>query len=281
MAKDNIAQRELLPLIEHKVEDNPIDQRATDGYVNATAMCKAAGKQINDYARLKATPEYLDALSAETGIPVSDLIQTIKGGVPQMQGTWVHPQVAIHLAQWLSPQFAVKVTQWVFDWMNGGGIRAELPDHIKRYLVNRGKIPSTHFSMLDQMTLKLLAGLEQHGYQIPNSMMPDISLGRMFSKWLRDNGYEPDGFPSYSHEFIDGRPIVQARLYPNELMTEFNLRLESWIVDGRALKYFGDRDQAAIAPLKALYAELPEPEKKTELSHFNKKLKKAINNPIN
>ena len=194
-----------------------------------------------------------------------------------MQGTWVHPQVAIHLAQWLSPQFAVKVTQWVFDWMNGGGVRSELPDHIKRYLVNRNKIPSTHFSMLDQMTLKLLAGLEQHGYTIPDNMMPDISLGRMFSGWLRKNGYEPDSFPSYEHEFIDNyRPKVKARLYPNELMTEFNLQLEDWIKDGRALKYFGDRDNASIAPLKQLYAELPAPVGDSD-SQFDISLKKAIN----
>ncbi|WP_419902348.1 KilA-N domain-containing protein [Kiloniella sp.] len=40
------------------------------------------------------------------------------------QGTWVHPKVAIHLAQWLSPEFAVQVTNWVFDWMNGGSTAA-------------------------------------------------------------------------------------------------------------------------------------------------------------
>jgi len=31
-------------------------------------------------------------------------------------GTWVHPRVAIHVAQWISPQFAVKVTEWVEEW---------------------------------------------------------------------------------------------------------------------------------------------------------------------
>lgn len=264
---DNIGQGELLPLIRHYVEEQPISQRASDGYVNATAMCQAVGKQINDYARLKTTPQYLDALSSETGIPVSDLIQSIKGGQPGLQGTWVHPQVAIHLAQWLSPEFSVKVTKWVFDWMSGGMARQQMPNHIQRYLVNRNKIPSTHFSMLDQMTLKLLASLEEFGYQIPYSMMPDISLGRMFSKWLRENGYDPDSFPTYNHEFIDRqRPTVSARLYPNELMTDFNLQLEAWIRDGRAFKYFGDRDQLSIEPMKRLFSQLPSPQSRMTLN---------------
>jgi hypothetical protein len=47
------------------------------------------------------------------------LVQIKKGGVKNEQGTWVHPQVAIHLAQWLSPTFAVKVSKWVFNWMSG------------------------------------------------------------------------------------------------------------------------------------------------------------------
>ena len=43
-------------------------------------------------------------------------------------------------------------------------------------------------------------------------------------------------------EVNDGlRPVVDARLYPNELMTDFNLELENWIRDGRALKYFRER----------------------------------------
>ena len=46
-------------------------------------------------------------LSSDIGIPMSGLIQIICGGQPHLQGAWVHPQVAINLAQWLSPKFAV------------------------------------------------------------------------------------------------------------------------------------------------------------------------------
>ena len=250
-----------LPVIPREVQNNLIHQRANDGYINATAMCQAAGRRFNDYTRLDGTRAFIQALSTETGIPATELIQVLRGGNPDLQGAWVHPQVAIHLAQWLSPEFAVQVSRWVFEWLSGQAERrVGLPDHVRRYLVNRTKIPATHFSMLDQMVLRLLAPLEDHGYILPANLMPDISLGRMFSGWLRDRGYDPDSFETYDHEFLDHRPTVQARLYPNELITEFNQQLEVWLRDGRARRYFGERDAAAIAPLDQVLAALPAPE---------------------
>jgi hypothetical protein len=67
------SKQTLLPFIEHKVETSSINQRAYDGYVNATALCKACNKQFNDYTRLASTQEFLKELSTETGIPVSEL----------------------------------------------------------------------------------------------------------------------------------------------------------------------------------------------------------------
>lgn len=251
-----------MTLIHHEVRDSVIDQRAIDGYVNATAMCKVAGKPWGNYWRTTQTQEFVQALSADLHIRISELIQSVKGGNPAFQGTWVHPQVAIHLAQWLSPEFAVKVSQWVFEWFSGGGPRRSmLPDHVRRYLVNRRKIPNTHFSMLNQMTLQLLAPLEDKGYILPGRLMPDIALGKMFSQWCRANGYEPKTFPAYRHEFIGGpRPVVDARLYPNELITDFNVELEKWMRDGRALKYFRERDGHSIVPVQEVVAALPPPD---------------------
>lgn len=252
-----------LPLIGHIVESVSVNQRANDGYINATAMCQVSGKQLGHYLEGAGTRAFLSELSSDIGIPISGLVEIIKGGHPRLQGTWVHPQVAIHLGQWASPKFAVLVSKWVFDWMSGTaspsivGVHS-FPYHIRRYLVNRSKIPASHFSMLDQMTFKLLGALETKGYIIPDKLMPDIALGKMFCKWLREAGYDPDSFPTYAHEFGDGvRPTVQAKLYPNELMTDFNLQLEEWIESGKAHKYFESRDANALEPLKAVLAELP------------------------
>jgi hypothetical protein len=240
-----------LPLVQYQLATEVIHQRVKDGYVNATAMCKAAGKPWADYNRLGTTGLYLDALSADMGIPISGLVQSIKGGVPTMQGTWVHPQVAIHLAQWLSPEFAVKVTKWVFDWMSGKVPGGNLPYHLRRYMANMTNVPNGHFSMLNEITVALIAPLEHLGYVLPDNMIPDISEGRMFSGWLRENGHDPDSMPSYAHLYEDGR-IVNARAYPNQLLPDFRRHFaEVWMAK-RALPYFGERDQAAVPHIERL-----------------------------
>ena len=145
--------------------------------------------------------------------------------------------------------------------MSGQVAREAMPDHIRRYAINQAKIPPTHFSMLNQMTFRLLGPLEIQGYTVPATMMPDIALGLMFSIWLRGRGEKPGSFPVYPHKFLPGdpRPTVEARLYPNRLMTDFNKQLDLWIRDGRARKYFGKRDENAIVPLDRVVAALPNP----------------------
>ena len=98
---------------------NPILQRVKDGYINATALCRASGRLLADYLRLGSTTAYFSALEADMGIPITELVQVRRGGNPQEQGTWVHPHIAIHLAQWASADFAVQVSKWVYEWMRG------------------------------------------------------------------------------------------------------------------------------------------------------------------
>jgi len=104
----------------HTFNDTPIQQRSLDGYMDATACCKATGKQFHDYRRLQSTQDFLNVLNAETGIPLTELINTLQGIHVVQQGTWVHPLVAINLAQWCSPQFAVFVSKLVMQWMQTG-----------------------------------------------------------------------------------------------------------------------------------------------------------------
>ena len=65
-----------LPLVQYELEAEVIHQRVKDGYVNATAMCKAGGRLFNDYSRLRTTPLFLEALAGSTGIPVDLLVAT-------------------------------------------------------------------------------------------------------------------------------------------------------------------------------------------------------------
>jgi len=248
-----IAQQMSLALIPHVSEGVLISQRVHDGYFNATAACKAAGKQFNDYVRLAATKAFVDELSRDTGIPVSELIQSVKGGNPAEQGSWIHPDVAVHMGQWLSPKFAVLVTRWVREWMARSKYAGVgMPYHLARYTANSHKIPYTHFSILNEMTLALIAPLENEGYRLPESLIPDISQGKMFAKWLRDTkGIDTDSMPTYPHEYADGR-VVQAKMYPVELIEEFRLHFNEVWLPQRSTEYFRERDPKALPYLPKL-----------------------------
>lgn len=245
-----------LELIPHRVDGKIIEQRTRDGYINATAMCKAAGKLWADYRRLKVTAEFCQALSADMGIPITELIQSVMGGDPHLQGTWVHPQVAINLAQWLSPEFAVKVSKWVFDWMSGHArpIKAEFPYHLQRYIRNFGNVPIGHFSILVEMTNMLIGPMEILGYTLPEYMLPDISEGKMFCKWLREkNGVNTDALPTYIHDFEDGRR-VRAKAYPDDLLGAFRKHFREEWFPFHAEEYFRKRDVTALPYLPHILA---------------------------
>jgi hypothetical protein len=126
-------------------EGTTIQRRPIDGYVNATAMCQAGGKRWFDYVRLDRTEAYIAVLaSALAGNPATEnrcaaavarnpatgsdgLIQTQQGGQPQLQGTWIHPRLAVDLARWISPAFAVWMDGWFLEWTQGRQPAAPAP----------------------------------------------------------------------------------------------------------------------------------------------------------
>jgi len=104
-----------------------------DGFINATAICKAGGKEFKHWNSLESTKELIKALkegeNLKQGIP-SDLsiikdplndketsdykvIHIIKNGLNNNRGSWIHPDLAVHLAMWISPTFGIQVSGWV------------------------------------------------------------------------------------------------------------------------------------------------------------------------
>ena len=88
--------------------------------VNATQMCRAAGKLFGNYRRLDSTEEFLQELSSNIHISILDFVKSNQGG--NHSGTWVDWRVALHLAQWLSPAVQVQVTGWLGELMLTGRV---------------------------------------------------------------------------------------------------------------------------------------------------------------
>lgn len=243
-----------LELIPHRVGTDLIQQRVADGYINATAICKAAGKSWSAYVERNDTAQFLEALVTESGLNRFVLVQSNAGTSADERGVWVHPQVAIHLAQWLSPKFSVMVTKWVYDWMSGKHAPrpAQMPYHLRRYVSNYQNVPTGHFSVLTELTLLLIAPMEAMGYSLPERMLPDISQGRMFCKWLREvRNIDTDTLPTYQHRFEDGR-VVSAKAYPEELLNDFRKHFREEWLPNQAIKYFTGKDNTALQYLPKL-----------------------------
>lgn len=98
-----------------------------DGMVNATELCKAGGKKMNDYLRIKQTQDFLLELENATGISATLLIVKIQGGDSKSQGTWIHRKVAYNLAQWISPYFSVQVSKILDELFTKGEVKLQRP----------------------------------------------------------------------------------------------------------------------------------------------------------
>lgn len=104
-----------------------ITSRHPDHYVNATELCQAGDKKFNDWYRLESTKELVAVLSSDTGIPATQLIESKRGASSHyQQGSWIHPDLAIQLAQWISPSFALHVCQWVRSLFSQGSVAIDL-----------------------------------------------------------------------------------------------------------------------------------------------------------
>ena len=104
-----------------------ITSRPIDHYVNATQLCQAGGKKFNDWIRLDTTKELIDELSSDAGIPASLLVESIRGRSSTFtQGSWIHPDLSIQLAQWISPKFAIQVSKWIRTLFRDGSLEIDL-----------------------------------------------------------------------------------------------------------------------------------------------------------
>ena len=98
-----------------------IESRDEDCYIDVTNLCKAGKKEFKHWNSLNKTKSFLHELASKVGIPTVELITQNTGGNGDRH-TWVHPQVAINIAQWISPQFDVKVSAWVLEVMMTGKV---------------------------------------------------------------------------------------------------------------------------------------------------------------
>lgn len=80
---------------------------------------------------------------------------------------------------------------------------------------NAHKIPVGYFSIFHE-TIDLISEFERVGYIIPDNQVPDISIGKRWGKYLRDNQIATDVI-NYVHTYPDGREVTCLAYHENHL----------------------------------------------------------------
>lgn len=140
----------------------------------------------------------------------------------------------------------------------GGYGNRQIPDFIKRVIMNAGQVPSTHFSVINELFATVYGAFERAGHILSDKavngvrLRPDVSVGRCFSTWLHKNGYDAsDGRITYKHKFPEGYE-VEAFAYPNRMLGVFRDYIYQEWLPSQAPKYLKSKDPAALDYLPKL-----------------------------
>jgi hypothetical protein len=109
------------------INDITIESRG-DRFINATQLCKAGGKKFNDWYKTDNTQYLIKALENELSLKTNNtsfknLVDTKKGRYNS--GSWIHPDLAVPLAQWISPAFAIQVSRWIRELFITGTVSVD------------------------------------------------------------------------------------------------------------------------------------------------------------
>lgn len=146
-----------------------------------------------------------------------------------------------------------------------------IPVFVKRFNDNWDRVDHGYFSVISELVIRFYGRLEQVGYILPDrsvkgiELRPDVSVGRMFAKWLRDNHSEKaEKFKMYLHKLPDN-VNVEARQYENNVWPEFVDFVENIWIRKQAPKYLKERDPKALEYLPKLIPDLKSKKGKTTL----------------
>ena len=107
-------------------------------------LFQAGDKLFAYWFRLNTTKQLLTEAVSDMGIPISQLIDVKKGNSNEFQqGSWIHPDLAIQLAQWISPQFALQISKWIRTLFTTGNVSIDiqlLEDKNKEIIMKDNKI---------------------------------------------------------------------------------------------------------------------------------------------
>ncbi|AQN67947.1 putative kilA-n domain protein [Saudi moumouvirus] len=127
-----------------KLGDFNIVMMKKNGYVNATNLCKNIKKEFYHWKENKNSKELIKELISSPDYPGDEPIITITGGkITKIRGTYVHPELIIHIASWCSPKYALKVSKIVIEY------------HSMEMIEERNRLLKIKDGMINRLSKKL------------------------------------------------------------------------------------------------------------------------------
>jgi prophage antirepressor-like protein len=144
-----------------------------------------------------------------------------------------------------------------------GSYGGRIPAFIARFQANWDRVEEGHFSVINELVVRLWGRLEMAGYVMPDKAMdgkelrPDVAVGRRFSDWLKN--LHPEAANDHSH-YVHSTPQIDvlAKQYPRRLLPLYLDFIDSVWIPECAEDYFRTRDPRALVYLPKL---LPSPDK--------------------
>jgi hypothetical protein len=221
-----------------------------DRYVSLTDMAQASGNRVDNWFRLNGTTNYLSALSKATGLPVKSpfpqksvtagnqgfqpLVEIIQGGVPENQGTWGHPKVALRFAQWCSDDFAVQVDMWIDELLTTGSVSlaqssqrqilGAYQERVNTMFDDANKIPAGYWCVLHESANLLIWVESKLKCPVDQADLLDGSIGTHWSNKRKGQPWAGDRI-KFEYRFPN-RITVYPWCYQMKELEHFRLFLD-------------------------------------------------------
>ena len=163
---------------------------------------------------------------------------------------------ARHFKRWVTTEVLPSIRR-----TGGYGRERTTPAFIRRFNQNWNRVSPGHFSVISELAVRLWGRLEQVGHIMADrardgtELRPDVSVGRRFADWLRDE------HPDIDHEFSyymhwTPQAEIEARQYKNSMWPLFAEFVDTVWIERYSEDYFRTRDPAALPHLPKLLPAL-------------------------
>lgn len=122
----------------------------------------------------------------------------------------------------------------------------------------KNNIPIGYWSIFE-MTINLVAKLEEYGYALPEGKILDISIGKCWAAYMRNQlKINPDNVAQkYKHYYPGWAHPIEANIYPVSLLIPFQEWLQSIYKPIKLPAYFKNSDPTALPAVERMLKALP------------------------